>query len=342
MMTNDFQQIYVVVKNELIKSVRGKKFIISLLIVLIVFMLITGLQMMLGTWSEMDDNVGRWVDTYFELFPLVITLVVALLSSIAIVSEFEERTALILFTRPIRRTSIFIGKIASCVILEAFIILIYYLLASIVGFIKLGSVPADIIVSYAISVMYVFAASGIAFVISAFFKKGSVCTIISLLILLVVMPIISMMVASDGGENWYMIDQAADTSYTCFPEYVDMYNETLEAIDEVIGSAAEILKGFTSDDIDAAVIWLGGYVNSPEFYNLDTDTQRSLIYLSQYLNISTSDNIHEMVNALGFITDSSLLSPMENPDTGRSILVLIIWGIIGYFIAWVKFVRREF
>ena len=364
-MMNDLSQIYVVTKNEIIKCVRGRKFLISLLIVSAVFLLITLLQFVLGQWDSIT-TVGSWVDTYLSTFPMVLTLVIALLSSIAIVSEFEERTALILFTRPVRRTSILVGKIISCTLIESMIILMYFVLIGIVGMVKIGSLPGEMLLSYAIAVMYVFAASGIAFVISAFLKKGSVCTIISLLLLLVIVPIISAMETTDGGENWYMIDQAGNTMYQCYPEYVDRYNETLDGIGEVMDSAAKILTGFTSDDIQASAAWLLSFVftpeylamtpeqqaaippedlvyyMNPEYLALDAETRYSMLYLTGFLNIGASEHITDMAKALEYLVDSPLLKPMEHPDIGRAMLVLLVWGIVGYFIAWIRFIRREF
>ena len=169
-MAGDISQIAVVAKNEMIKCVRGRKFMISLAIVVLVFLLITGLQFLLGTWDNMKD-IGMLIDVYIDNLPMIIVLVVALLSSIAIVSEFEERTALILFTRPVRRTSIFIGKLLACTIIEALIILTYYILVIIVGAIKIGGVPVEFLTSFGFAALYAFAASGIAFIISSFYIK---------------------------------------------------------------------------------------------------------------------------------------------------------------------------
>ncbi len=340
-MMNDFSQILVVTKNEVIKSVRGRKFMISLAMVGIVFLLITGLQFMLGSWDSLT-NMGALADTYLNTLPIIIALVVALLSSIALVSEFEERTALILFTRPIRRTTILIGKILSCVLIEAMILLVYYILVSCVGIAKVDDMSIDILTSYGIAVLYAFSASGIAFVISAFLKKGSVCTIISLLIILVIMPIISAMVASDGGENWYMIDQAGNTVYTSIPGYVERYNETTREFAQVVEDATKILSGFTDQSLQEAVTSMNNFIGSPGFQMLEPETQQALITMSGYLSQTPTENLSGMIMVLKILASSSLIAPMESPDLFKECMVLLAWGFAGYFIAWIKFIRREF
>ena len=342
MMVSDLVQIGVVTKNELVKCVRGRKFLISLAIVGVVFVLITLLQIALGTWDSLKGNLGMFVDAYLDNISIVIALVVALLSSTAIVSEFEERTALVLFTRPIRRTSILAGKILACFLIESAIILGYYILACIVGVVQVGSLSTSLITSYLIAILYAFAASGIAFVISSFFKKGSVCTIIALLVLVVILPIASSMAGSTGSDSWYMMDDAGSTSYKCIPEYVEHYNEASNAFRDVVESASVILKGYTSDNLDAAIVWINDYVNTPEFQTLDLNTQMSLYYLQGYLNYSADPNLEYMIKVLDSMTESSMLAPMKDPDIGRSVAVLLIWAFAGFAVSWFRFVRREF
>lgn len=375
-MAGDISQIAVVAKNEMIKCVRGRKFMISLAIVLLVFLLITGLQLLIGTWDNMKD-IGALIDVYIDNLPMIIVLVVALLSSIAIVSEFEERTALILFTRPVRRTSIFIGKLLACTIIEAMIILTYYILVIIVGMIKIGSVPIDFFTSFAFAALYAFAASGIAFIISSFFKKGSVCTVVSILLLIVIFPIISAMMTTDGGDNWFMMDQASDTIYTSIPEYVDRYNENIEQFDNVIQSAVDILKGFTDESLSKGIGWIAMQIFSPEFFLLDEKTQTLVIQsvfsgysdaMDQYeqyfdpdyfalpdhttqvsvmrvftfLTMTADGNLSGMIRVLEMLSNMSALQPIEYPDLVKNALVLIVWAIVGYFIAWARFIKKEF
>jgi len=341
-MAGDFMQIGVVTKNEIIKCVRGRKFLVSLAIVFLVFGLITLLQFIVDEWDSID-SMGKLADTYLSTLPIVITLVVALLSSVAIVSEFEERTALILFTRPIRRTTILIGKIFACTIIEALMILAYYLMVICVGFAKVdGFQMSEMMTSFVMSVLYAFAASGIAFIISAYFKKGSVCTIISILALIVIMPIISSIVGSDGGENWFMIDQAGNVIFQCIPGYVDLYNMFLDEFGQVVQSAVDILEGFTNPDVTAAASTLVEFMESPDFQLLDPKYQAAMMVLSGFLNQVPAADLPGMIMILKIMASSAIIAPMENPDVGRAALVLIGWGIAGYIIAWIKFIRREF
>lgn len=336
-MTNDFRQIAVVTKNEIIKMLRGKKFLISLSIILIIFALITILKTVSdGGW----DNIQKTSDIlnlYLSMFSYVILLVVALLSSVALVSEFEERTALILFTRPIKRTTILIGKAMACLIIEACMILAYYILVCIVSLIQVGGISEHMAASYGIALLYIFAASGISFIISSFFKRGSVCTIISLLVLIVIIPIFTSIV---GGDTWYMLDTAGNTIITCVPEYVDQNNANIEGFSNVVKYAASILSTFSDPESNVGLLHaLTEYMKTPEYSALEPEVQAMFTKIVFFLQ-NPDENLPEMVMTLDAL--STYLAPMDYPDVPKEALVLIVWGIIGYLIAWVKFIKREF
>ncbi len=218
--TDDIRQIFVVTKNEMIKSVRGRKFMASLILILLVFALITVVPFVTGSgWG--GKSVADILQSYLSYVSTFAVLVVGLIGSVAIVSEYEERTALILFTRPIKRTSIFVGKFISSLLLATALVLVYYIGIVAMLLIYHGTVPDHLIQSFCMCFMYLFAAIGIAFVFSSVLKRSSVCIIFSILTLLVVLPVISTMIT---GDTWFMLDTAGKSIITCVPEYVDSYN----------------------------------------------------------------------------------------------------------------------
>ena len=296
---SDFRQAYVVTKNEIVKSVRGKKFVVSLAVILLIFILITILPYATGGgWS--GKTGGDMLSSYLSYISMASLLIVALLSSVALVSEFEERTALILFTRPIKRTSIFLGKIISCVLIEAFILAIYYILTAAMLIVFTGGVSFELLTSFGFCILYLFAASGIAFVISAFIKKGSVGTIITLLVLLMIIPIITQMMS---GDTWFMLNTAGNTIITCVPDYVNSYNEQI-------------------------LTWMSSMQGAIDY--LDTSIDPNILNVAEFMQ--------SMVDSQMF----GFMKIIEIPNLAREAGVLLLWGIAAYFVAWIKFIRKEF
>jgi ABC-2 type transport system permease protein len=174
---------------------------------------------------------------------ILIILAATLFASVAIVSEFEERTALILFTRPIKKTSIFLGKILGCIILETVMIAVFYAGMAVVSLIVAGSLPSELLVSFGIAFLFIVAASGVAIFISSIMKKGSTCAILAFVFLLLILPIISSVISqSTSIDPWFMLDKASDAISTSIPEYVTNMNEMMQNLIDHMGLPPEMVE----------------------------------------------------------------------------------------------------
>ena len=252
---DDFRQSYVVAKNEILKFVRGKKFTLYIVLVTIVYALITFLPYVVG--GNLGETPGMVIANYVSFIDLLIILAATLFASIAIVSEFEERTALILFTRPIKKTSIFVGKVLGCIVLETVMIVLFYLGMAVASLLVAGSVSADLFVSLGISFLFIVAASSIAIFISSVMKKGSTCAILTFVFLLLILPIISSVIeGSTSVDPWFMLNKMSSSIGTCIPEYVDMINEMLQHMGETTGLDFGVI---TAADIPKTVATMAGW-----------------------------------------------------------------------------------
>ena len=230
---DDFRQAFVVAKNEMKKFVRGKKFTMYIALITIVFLMITVLPYVVG--DGLGDTPGDVVSSYMMFVSLLVILAATLFASVTVVSEFEERTALILFTRPIKKTSIFLGKVIGCILLELTMIVAFYAAIAVVCLVVGGGVPFALLTSLGLAALFVFATSSIAIFISSVMKKGSTCAILTFVFLLLILPILSGVISSAIDPPWFMLDNASDAIANCVPEYLDMMNGMIERIEENLG-----------------------------------------------------------------------------------------------------------
>lgn len=227
---DDLRQSYVVAKNEIRKFISGKRFTLYVLLIVLVFGMITVLPYVFG--GDLGDSPGKVISSYVTFIPLLIVLAATLFSSITIVSEYEGRTALILFTRPIKKTSIYLGKILACLALEAVMIVAFYIGMELVSFATTGSVTDSLMTSLGMAMLYVFATTGVAILISTVMKKGSTCAIMTFVSLLLLISVITGVMSGTGIDTWYMLDEASDSISLSIPEYVDMINEMMIQIED--------------------------------------------------------------------------------------------------------------
>ncbi|MDR2846243.1 MAG: ABC transporter permease [Candidatus Methanoplasma sp.] len=239
---DDFRQSYVVAKNEIRKFIRGKKFALYVGIVVAVFALMTFLPYVFG--DNLGNTSGEVLSGYVSFISFLAILAATLFSSVIIVSEFEERTALILFTRPIKKTSIFIGKFLGCFALEAIVVVGFYAAVTLVSYIAPAErfIPSGLLTSLGFALLFMFAASAVAVFLSTVMKKGSSSAIMTFIVLLLILPVISMILGSAGGfDTWFMLDQVSDAISNSVPEYVDISNANIDAMADRFDIPADMI-----------------------------------------------------------------------------------------------------
>jgi ABC-2 type transport system permease protein len=259
---DDFRQSYVIAKNEIRKFIRGKKFALYIGIVVAVFLLMTLLPYLLG--DDLGATSGEVLSGYVSFISFLAILAATLFSSVIIVSEFEERTALILFTRPVKKTSIFVGKFLGCFALEAIVVVGFYAAITAVSYIAPAEkfIPSGLLTSLGFALLFMLAASGVAVFLSTVMKKGSSSAIMTFIVLLMILPMISMIMSSAGGiDTWFMLDYVSDSISNSIPEYVDLTNANIDAMIDQYPDMANMLDRMKVEAPDvlkttvAAVAW---------------------------------------------------------------------------------------
>lgn len=211
--TDDLRQSYVVMKNELRKHLRGKKILIFSALMVAMIFLITVLPYLVGGGLPTDSSA--LISMYLGFSSILALLAATLFTSGTIVSEFEERTALILFTRPIKKWSIFLGKFAASLVLGIAFMGLFYAIVAVISAVMTGVVPSDLIVSLMLLCAYVVGASGIAMMISAIMKKSSTSAILTFVTLLMLISIVTMVLQQVNVNTWFMIDTASASVTYC-------------------------------------------------------------------------------------------------------------------------------
>ena len=222
---DDFRQAFIVAKYEIMKFMSGKKIlifgIINALVLAILTIVIFAVQI-----DNLDTKLG--LSLYISVSSWLMLLGATLFSASSLVAEFEEKTALMLFTKPIRKGSIFMGKMMASYALNLIFVIIYYAIASIAIAIKTGGFTSNIFASIGYCMLYILSLTGIAMLFSALMKKSSSASILTFVFILLVPSIIAIAIQiiafSSGGSTpdmWYILDYASQSVATSISGTVD-------------------------------------------------------------------------------------------------------------------------
>ncbi len=218
----DIRQAFVVSRYELIKYFSGLKMLIYGVIVAAVLILLAVSQIIFMKNSTYQEITS----TYVSFVSMLALLGATLFASTSLTSEFEERTALVLFTKPIRRSSIFLGKFLTSFMINAVIMAVYYIAVAILSSVLSGKVSPHLLESYGYLVMYIFAVTGIAVMFSSLMKKSSSSAVLTFIFLMLGPSLIlSILMIAQGGsaeDYWYFINSAESAISSCINQSVDV------------------------------------------------------------------------------------------------------------------------
>ena len=310
--TEATRQAFVVMKNEIKKYFSGKRMFVFLALMGIIVFVIVFAPYMFG---------GKANPVYFFMMSaLVVLMASTLFASISIVSEYEERTALIVFTRPIRKTSIFVGKALASIVLTIAFMALYYLIALIVSLVIDGSVSADTFTSFGLACAYAFGTTGIAMFVSSIMKKGSTATIITFVILAVIITAFSLVLNAAKVDSFWMIDQAAASIETCSEAYRNMMNEMYAELAKMLMDPST----FISEQYYTPALFLGMPYE-----------QLIAALITPGASGYPAWSLVEASKEIGGLS-------VSEPDYLRDCLVMIVWGAVAMVGAFIAFLRREF
>lgn len=215
---DDLRQIAVIGGNEMRKFFRGRKIfllvILAALFLTISIVLTAKFPYMFGAPQSKLFGITSIMTLHSMWVPFISLLGAVLFASYTIVSEFEERTYLLLFTRPVKKTTIFVGKFLASYAVTLLVVMLYYGIAIVHSLIvggEAGKVDSSALISIGLTMMYIFAVSGLAMLFSCISKKGSISALMTFFLVTMVptMMTIVLMLAIPGGDYWYVLDGAA-------------------------------------------------------------------------------------------------------------------------------------
>ena len=224
---DDLRQSVVIAKNEITKYIRGKKLIIFIILEVAVLGLLSIIPYLFnGSYSDPLNVAGSFMSFYI----LLLELAVVLFAATAIVSEFEERTALILFTKPVNKWTIYVGKLMASMGLVLLLSLIYVGYTMLYSQLATGGVVAGYGTEILLTLCAIFGLCGLATMFGCFTKKSSTAIILTLIMLILFLGLISGMLDSFANiPQWWCITDAINALDFVFGEFGG-YSMTSEEI----------------------------------------------------------------------------------------------------------------
>ncbi len=208
---NDFSQALTAARYEILKYLRGRKLLVFLLLTGLILVLLTAAPYLLGV--DLPDDPRSFMTLYLSFGSILVILAATLFSADSLATEYEHRTGFLVFTQPMKREALFAGKFMASFAVSAVMISIFYLAVYLLSLAITGEVLNDGYTSLGLALLYVLAATGFGFLLSAFMSRATTAAILVFATLLLVFPIIDSVLMFSSVDPWFSITQAGESLY---------------------------------------------------------------------------------------------------------------------------------
>ncbi len=205
---SELEKLKIVTGYEFLKHIRRRRLYvilgIALLTELVVLVLIPALL------DGYPENV-KLMAAMLTIGPSLAAIGAVFFAGDAIAGEFEGKTGYILFTNPVRRITLVIGKYLACFIAITLLIVFTYIIIAISLLVIYHEVPIETLTSFGLCLLFAAAVLSITFFFSAVSKGAMGATVMTLLFVWMLSGIIESVLAFTGNPYWFLISAGSDS-----------------------------------------------------------------------------------------------------------------------------------
>ncbi len=205
---SEFEKLRVVTAYEFLKHIRRKR-----LYVILGLALIAELAVIIGVPALMDgySNNVMVMAAMLSIGPGFATFGAIFFAGDAIAGEFESKTGYILFTNPVRRTTLVMGKYLACYAAVILLVIFAYVIVCISLLAIYGNVPIETAKSFGLCLLYAGGALSVTFFFSSVSKGAMGATVMTLVFIMVISGIIESVLMMAGKPTWFLLSTAGDS-----------------------------------------------------------------------------------------------------------------------------------
>jgi ABC-2 type transport system permease protein len=219
-LNNTWEKLGIVIQFEFLKHIRRKRLYIILGIALLTEALILILIPGLNHWHF--PNSVKVMAGLLTVGPSLAAIGAVFFAGDAIAGEFEAKTGFLLFTNPIKRDILWVGKYLAGMLAITLLIVFVYVIIAISLLAIYHTVPLAIFTSFGLCLYYAAAVLSTTFFFSAVSKGSMGATIITLLFVWMFCGILESVLAFTNNPYWFVLSAGGDSIALPYGSMKDM------------------------------------------------------------------------------------------------------------------------
>ena len=257
---SDFEKLGIVIRYEFLKHIRRARLYIILGIALLVEAVMLILVPVL-THKGFPADV-KTMAALLTVGPSLAAIGAVFFAGDAIAGEYESKTGFLLFTNPVKRETLWVGKYLAG-LLSVFLLMVFtYIIIAVSLLIIYHSVPWQMYESFGLAMYYAAAVLSTTFFFSAISRGSMGATIMTLLFVWVVCGILESVLAYTNNPYWFVLSSGGDAIATVYGG-MDMYLSGLGMNSAQFGSMMNFqLVTPAMASWGMTIYFVGGFVSS--------------------------------------------------------------------------------
>jgi ABC-type transport system involved in multi-copper enzyme maturation permease subunit len=204
----ELEKLRIVAGYEFLKHIRRRRLYIILALTVVAELLVLILVPVLR--DGYPDNIVVMA-ALLTIGPALATFGAIFFAGDAIAGEFENKTGFILFTNPVGRMTLVIGKYLACCAAVILLVILGYVIVCISLLAIYGSVPFETLGSFGLALLYTASVLSVTFFFSSISKGSMGATVITLVFIMVICGIIESVLSFTGNPYWFILSAGGDS-----------------------------------------------------------------------------------------------------------------------------------
>jgi ABC-type transport system involved in multi-copper enzyme maturation permease subunit len=205
----DFSHIFYGSGFEFKKFLKNKRFMVLAIIATILPLIYYVLPKVMS--KDLVEDPLALIELNLGSVNLLVIISAAVFMGSAVSGEIQNKTALLLFPTPQKRTSILLGKFLAAVLATWVITLLYYTITTVEAGAVYGfrNIPLEVLESLGISLLYGISVISFMFLLTGFMKRSITAIITGILSYFMVLPLVSSVLQGIDVEPWFVVTYSA-------------------------------------------------------------------------------------------------------------------------------------
>ncbi|MEM4264988.1 MAG: ABC transporter permease [Thermoplasmata archaeon] len=160
---------------------------------------------------DFKRSTNGFTENFLQFGSILVIICSIFFGADSIVSEYQNRTAYLIFPNPMRREVLFAGKMMASFAASLLMVSIFYLAILVLSYTTLGESAKYLYLSFLYASMFLLGCLGLAYFISSVMKGSTGAIILTFFILTMISQIIIGVGSLAGVKMWFMLTFAGDT-----------------------------------------------------------------------------------------------------------------------------------